>query len=206
MPARPKKNPPAGRKSQRRKPSPLEGLDLEQRADLLAWLLAQHPELVAEAAERAESMLSSLTVEDVAEEVSSAIELCDVEEVYASAGRTEFGYEPPEEVAAELLGDAVRPAMDLLKERLRLGRVAEAAILCQGIVLGLYEHRDGCDTTDQVLGFDPDFPLRAAEEAMTCYLRGDEGKRRAERPKPLPLPHSFWVSIPAWAVQFACLR
>lgn len=138
-----KKKKTAKRKSTKKKVSPLLGLDLRQRADLLSRLLANHPELEAEAEGHAEEMLSEIDLDEVADEVSTAVELCDVDQLFAQSGRTRWGYEDPNEVAPEMLHDSIEPWMDLMRERLKLGRDAEASRICQGIILGLYQHRDG---------------------------------------------------------------
>ncbi len=186
----PKKQPPS-----KARPDPLRGLDAQQRVDLLARLLGDHPELREEAAHHTSTILAEITVEQVAEDVRLAIEYCDVDQLYANSGPSSYGYEEPREVAGDMLDACVQPSMDLIAERLELGRDAEAAIVCQGILLGLYEHRHGWPTTDKVLGFDGDFPSRAADEAIRCYRQG----RGPGKKEPKPLPASFWEQVPDWS-------
>ncbi len=132
-------------------------------AAVLRALLAKHPALRAEAEEIAVGLISSPSVEDVADEVHDAVTALDIESFHGRAGKQAWGYVEPTEAAWELLEEAVEDVLADMKRRADLGLHEAAEAMCCGIVLGL-DRAKGAGS-DGPLGWAPDFP---AEEA--CHV------------------------------------
>lgn len=183
---------------------PLHALDDEQRVQVFYRLIGD-PGVRRQAQAFAEEILGLVSVEDVAEQVSDAIETADVDEVYAHSGRTRDGYVDPGEEARRYLEERIEPVLEDMERRLKQGRLGEAQAICMGILLGLYQHRSGGGTTDHVLGLDPDFAGEAADAAFNLYWHGKRyvaySTRKGKRSKTgaPALPEAFWKKIPEWA-------
>jgi hypothetical protein len=92
----------------------------------------------------------------------------------------------------------VAPVLDDMKRYIELGLEAEALEICKGMVLGLYRlsERQGGD----VLGWAPDFPAKAAGNALQFWHAGagkpkSRGIRQKTRP---PIPRHFLSMVPKW--------
>ena len=92
----------------------------------------------------------------------------DIGELNTRAGHRpdSFGYVHPVEAADEILDEALQPFLDDLQRRADLGMEAAATEIAAGILLGLYNCREGGSET--LLEYVPDY---AAERASV--LVGD---------------------------------
>jgi len=98
-------------------------------------VLEAHPELVGEAESEARRLLSAITVDDVAADVSSTLRVIRVEELAARAGRVRGpGYVHETDAAWELMQEAVEPFLADMRRRASLGMSGPAAVLATGIV------------------------------------------------------------------------
>jgi hypothetical protein len=105
---------------------------------VLEAILDAHPELLAEAGERAVAELR-VVAEDVAEDVELAVGELRVEDVWERSGKQpDGGYVEPSEAGWEVVGEAVEPFIEELERRIDLERWKDASALCQGILLGLH--------------------------------------------------------------------
>jgi hypothetical protein len=155
----------------------LDALDATESKRLLAAILAAHPELVAEAAELADAQLGAVTVEDVAEDVAFAVGELHVEDVWERSGpRADGEYVEPTEAAWTVVEEAVAPFIHDLARRLELGRRAEATVLCQGTLLGLY--RVSQEEGDFLDGR-PDSLEEVAALAIATWKKGRAGRATA---------------------------
>ena len=155
------------------KPKPataLETLRPEEAAAVLAQLLCKHPALKSEAEELATQMMSTASIEDVAQEVYLGITSIDLEALNGRAGSHSWGYVEPSEAAAELLAEAIEDRVEEMKRSLELGLLAPAEALCVGIVQGLYQARD--TNSDGALGWAVDFPIEEAGFVVEEFLKG----------------------------------
>lgn len=141
-----------------RRPEPrrsaLEALNEAERAAVLRRLLEAHPELHGEAETLASEHLVQVSSEEVAEELSWALESIPFQEMDARSGRQPGrGYVHPSEAAWELIEEAVEPFVADMQRCAELGMTEAAADVALGILAGLYECRDAEDGT--VLGWAP---------------------------------------------------
>jgi hypothetical protein len=192
------------RKIGTKKGSPLRPLTKEQKSDIFDRLVARDAKIRAAAEELADEMLATVDFDDIAEDVAASISELDVDVFYAKTGGTSDGYVDPYEYAREYLEDQVAPFFDDLENRRKEGRIEEAQVICMGIILGLYRFRGEDHGTDEVLGFDSEFPDEAAEEALELYTTGRRqlsygGVRKSKKATRVPpLPESFWERVPEW--------
>jgi len=156
----------------------LDALDATESKRLLAAILAAHPELVAEAADLADAQLGALTVEDVAEDVALALGELHVEDIWERSGPQADGeYAEPIEAAWAVVEEAVAPYIADLARRIDLGRRAEATVLCQGTLLGLY--RVSQEEGDFLDGHAPDSLEEVAALAIATWKKGRAGRATA---------------------------
>jgi hypothetical protein len=133
-------------------------------------LLNNHPELKSEELELATEMMSTASIEDVAQEVYLEITCIDLEALNERAGSHSWGYVEPSEAATELLTEAIEARVEEMKWSLELGLLAPAQALCAGIVQGLYRARD--TKSDGALGWAVDFPAEEAGFLVEQFLKG----------------------------------
>jgi hypothetical protein len=147
----------------------IDALEPIEAKRLLGSLLDTRPDLVPEVAALADAKLGEVSVESVAEKVAWAIGELQVEDVWdGSCSQPDGSYVDPTEAAYAVVDDALVPFVQDLERRIRLGREDEAAGVCQGILLGLYQVTVQCrDRGNEFLdGYAPD----AIEEAAGFVL------------------------------------
>ncbi|HKS44452.1 MAG TPA: hypothetical protein VJT49_04925 [Amycolatopsis sp.] len=151
-----------------RQASALAALSANEKATVLDELLATRPDLRQLAENHAVRLMSAADRTAVADDVASALRDLDIEELNGHAGyRPRRGYVHPVEAADEILDEALEPFLRDLERRAALGMATAATELAAGILLGLYECRDGGGET--LLEYSPDYPAeRAADVVDRC--------------------------------------
>jgi hypothetical protein len=172
----------------RRRRAKHRGLDLltddEARA-VLQELLSAHPALVPDAEHVANALLATVSFSAVAEHVFEAVQALDLDDL--DAGSTAGGYVEPSEAAWEAIGNALKPYLDDLERRTKLGHEEEAGEVCKGIVVGLYRVEQG---GFELLEYAEDCASEIAGQAVDMWRR-----RRRDR----VLPRTFVQKYaPAW--------
>jgi hypothetical protein len=151
---------------------------LEDRecGEVLAQLLERHPVLRSETNVIAESLLGDVSAEVTSKEVARQVRDLDVDRLWGRTGRKPWGYVEPGEAAWELLERVVERVQNDMKRRMRAGMESAAEMLCQGIVLGLYdvEKSGGVEVVDCA----PDFPLETAAYTVSTLVKMYPKSRR----------------------------
>ncbi len=148
------------------KESVLAALTEAERAALLDDLLAAHPELAGDAERLAARRLAATDRDAVAEEVGWSLGSLDLDQLSGRAGyHPGRGYVEATEAASELLEEALQPHLDDIGRLARLGLPAAAQEVAAGVLLALYQYRDG-PAEDTVMEEAPDFPAEAAGEVL----------------------------------------
>ena len=126
----------------------------------------------------------------------------DVDALSGRAGRHSWGYVEPDQAALDLLGEAVDPFLEDMKDKLGLGLQAEGLEICKGIVLGLYRvHKRG----GELLQYAPEFPEEHAGWVVDIWRAGGDEEKAVRRTRPLAgkvpaFPKDFVDRfVPAWA-------
>lgn len=153
--------------------STLAALSAGEKATVLDEVLAVRPDLRALAETYAARLMSNEDRSAVAGDVEDALQ-GDIEELNGHAGyRPGRGYVHPVEAADEILDEALAPFLHDLERRAALGMRTAAVELAVGILLGLYECRDGGSGT--LLEYSPDYAAeRAADVVDQCAKLGIE--------------------------------
>jgi hypothetical protein len=152
----------------------LHALSAAEKATVLDELLTARPDLRDEAEAYAIQVMTDANRLAVADDVEYALQGLDIEELNTRAGhRPGRGYVHPTEAAGEILGEALQSFLDDLQRRVGLGMGSAAAELAAGILLGLYNCRDGGSET--LLEYSPDYAAeRASGLVRDCAKLGIE--------------------------------
>ncbi len=173
----------------------LERLNPEEAVAVLHQLLDKHPELRSEAEQVATKLVSSFSIEDIAEDVCYRITAIDLDDLNGRAGAHSWGYVGPDQAAHDLLEEALEDLVDDMKRRAELGLVPAAEVLCVGIVQGLYQARD--TQSDGALGWAPDFPGEEADYVVGEFIRACAPAARKAAQK--SLVETLAKRAPKWA-------
>lgn len=148
--------------------SAMAALSVAEKATVLDELLATRPDLQGLAETCAARLMSNEDRSAVANDVADTLRGQDIEELNGHAGyRPGRGYVHPVEAADEILDEALEPFLHDLERRAALGVRTAAVELAAGILLGLYECRDGGSET--LLEYSPDYAAeRAAQVVDQC--------------------------------------
>ena len=154
--------------------SALEALSAAEKAAVLDELLAARPDLREPAEAYAVQVMTGAGRVAVADDVESALQGRDIEELNTRAGhRPGRGYVHPAEAADEILDEALQPFLDDLQRRAGLGMGSVATEVAAGILLGLYNCREGSPET--LLEYAPDYAAeRASVVVSDCARLGIE--------------------------------
>lgn len=126
----------------------LSVLSAAEKASVLDELLAVRPDLRELAETRAAQLMSTEDRDTVAAAVTDAWLGLDIMELNGRAGyQPGRGYVHAVEAAGEILDEALEPFLHDLERRAALGMTSAATELAVGILLGLYECRDGGSET-----------------------------------------------------------
>lgn len=155
---------------------------------MLDALLGRHAELREEAEKIARGILVDVDPDAVADGVEWDLRALSIDELNGRAGRQRGGYVEPTDAAWELLGEAVEPHSREVERLLTLGLAEPAVDTALGVMAGLYRCR-GCEDSDLLLAWAPDFP---AEEAAAVL------KRLTDSGCEVP-PESLANAVPDWA-------
>ena len=179
-------------------PNLLDKLESHEAAAVLSGLLARHSELRPEAEAIARSVLGKVSMITVAAEVEDALLQFGWDDLNGRAGRHSWGYVEPGEAAGVLLEEAIEPFVTQMTRHLGMGLETEALGICQGILLGLYEVRDGAG--NDILGQAPEFPNESAAYVVGLWTgKGavKPGGRKTGRRRTIP-PEFVRQHLPEW--------
>lgn len=144
-------------------------------ASVLRILLERHPNLTREAQEIAAGLVSSASIEDIADDVCTRL---DMDDLHGRAGKHSWGYVEPAQAAQDLLEEAVAGHLDDMKRRMDLGLDAGAESVCAGIVLGLF--RASRQKSGGILEWAPDFSAEHAGCVIEEYLAEYPASKRRD--------------------------
>lgn len=152
--------------------SALDALSAAEKAAVLEELLAARPDLRESADACAARFMKDASRSTIADDVATALKYLDIDELNTRAGyRPGFGYVHPVEAADEILDEALQPFLDDLQRRASLGMGSAATEVAAGILLGLYNCREGGSET--LLEYAPDYAAeRASVMVSDCVKLG----------------------------------
>ena len=166
---------------------------------MLRSLLKTHPELAGATERISRKVLGSVSIATIAKAVSKSLKVVDdIDNLTGAAGPARGGYVEPGQAAVNLCEEALDPFMNDMKRRLKMGDLQGASILCQGIVLGLYQVKDLAGGVIEYAG--EDCLEEEAAYAMETFFEIVKKKQRKGGQKPKPISETFLTEkAPAWA-------
>jgi hypothetical protein len=152
----------------------MAALSVAEKATVLDELLTARPDLHGLAETCAARLMANEDRSAVASDIADTLRGQGIEELNGHAGyRPGRGYVHPVEAADEILDEALEPFLHDLERRVALGMTTAAVELAVGILLGLYQCRDGGSET--LLEYSPDYAAeRAAQVVDQCAKLGIE--------------------------------
>lgn len=152
----------------------LDALSAAEKGAVLDELLTTRPDVRELAEAHAARLMKDATRAAVADDVESALKWLDIDELNTRGDyRPGFGYVDPAEAADEILDEALQSFLDDLQRRAGLGMGSAATEIAAGILLGLYNCREGSSET--LLEYAPDYAAeRASVLVSDCAKLGIE--------------------------------
>ena len=118
------------------KPKLIDRIKPEEALGVL-YKLAQDKEICSRIEELAGTIISAVSVDEIASNVLSALNSLDVEDLWRSSGPSRYGYNDPGEVAWEMFEEAIEPFEADLRRYKELNMHSEALEYCIGILKGI---------------------------------------------------------------------
>ena len=123
------------------KDNAIENVSPEQALEILKRLAKDDSPAIRKQIEReAERVLKTVDVEEVCEEVYSALDGIDVHELWDRSGAGRDGYCGPEEMAVEMMEEELEPFSSQVFRYLEMGMANEAKLYCMGVLKGIYQY------------------------------------------------------------------
>lgn len=86
------------------------------------------------------NVLNEVDVAETADEVLAVLGSIDVEDCWARSGSSRYGYTSPDEAAAQMIDEELRPFLDQAERYHDLGMFEQEEAQCKGVILGLYRY------------------------------------------------------------------
>ena len=120
----------------------INALSPEDALHILKKLASEDDALAVRIADMANTLLSQVDFEEIAENLLFELEALEVEAVWDRAGRTRHGYVEPNDAAYSMVEEVIEPFLNAMKKYRQMGLHAQADEQCKGMLLGLnnFEH------------------------------------------------------------------
>ena len=161
----------------------IDRISPDQALQVLRHLASSDPKIKKRIEQEAEQILKDIDVEGICEEVYSALEGIDVEELWARSGSSRHGYSSPEDMAAEMMEEELKPFSQEVFKYVEMGMAKEAKLYCMGVLKGIYRYEQESKT--QFKDWATDIP----GECFAHLL--DEWKKRADNEDDLKEMNEF---------------
>ncbi len=90
--------------------------------------------------EVAEDHIKNVDIDEICDDVFSTLDFIDVHELWDRSGASPGGYTSPEDMAYEMIEEALNPFEETVSRLFDLGMVQEAKLSCMGVLKGLYKY------------------------------------------------------------------
>lgn len=118
----------------------LSKLTGEQALVILQRLAGDNETMSAAVETAAKSVLDTVDVEEVAEDVLFSLDMIDVEDCWDRAGSSQYGYTSADEAAEELVEEAISSSVDQAERYHDLQMAEQERNTFMGIIFGLYRY------------------------------------------------------------------
>ncbi len=125
-------------------------------------------------AEIAEDLIKDVDIDEICDDVFSTLDFIDVHELWDRSGSSSDGYTSPEDMAYEMVEEALDPFEKEVHRLFDLGLTEEATLSCMGILKGLYkyEHESKSEFKDWV----PDVPGECYDHLLREWKKLNKSK------------------------------
>ena len=118
----------------------IDKISPEQALEILRRLVRNDPKIKKQIEKEAEEILRDIDVEEICEEVYSALDGIDVEELWDRSGHSRHGYSAPEDMASEMMEEELEPFNNEVLKYIEMGMTDEARLYCMGVLKGIYQY------------------------------------------------------------------
>lgn len=118
----------------------IDRISPEQALEILRRLARNSPTIRKQIENEAEEVLKKIDVEDICEDVCSALNGIDVQELWDRSGSSRQGYSGPEDMAAEMMEEELEPFYKEVFKYLEMSMANEAKLYCMGVLKGIYQY------------------------------------------------------------------
>lgn len=118
----------------------LDKISTEEALEILRRLAEKDINIAQQIEKEAKQLLKKIDLEEICEDVFSALDGIDVHELWDRSGSNRYGYSSPEEMAVEMMEEELGPYNKQVNKYLELGMVKEAKLFCMGILKGIYQY------------------------------------------------------------------
>ena len=123
--------------------------------------------------DEARSVLREVDLDEIADEVLFVLESIDVQDCWDRAGTSRDGYTSPDEAAAKLIDQQLRPFFDQVERYHELGMTHVEATYCRGVILGIYRYED--ESKSEFREWAVDIPVECASALLTEWRERGQG-------------------------------
>jgi hypothetical protein len=116
----------------------LDNISGDDALRVLRSLCASDSEIRKRITSEVEKLLSEVDRDDVADQVSSDLDAIDVQELWDRSGPKRHGYSSPEDMAVEMVEEALKPYEDKVKQYREIGMLEQSKQYCMGVLKGIY--------------------------------------------------------------------
>ena len=117
-----------------------EKLSPQEALKILKQLVKTDKDLKARVFELAERVIREVSIDEICEEVLYSLDALDVQDLWDRAGPSQYGYTSPDEMAVEMVEDALEPFVGEIKKFQDLKMPEEAKRYCMGVLYGIYRY------------------------------------------------------------------
>jgi hypothetical protein len=161
----------------------LDSINEKEALVVLKRLVESSPAIRKKAKEIAQTLLSDVDMDSVADEVLWALESLAVEDVWDNSGSKRDGYVDTTECAWHMFEDALEPFMQQMQKCQDLSLNDQAKSYCMGLLRGI--HTFETESTTEYKDWASDAP---AEYFVSIYK---EWKKQAKHKKDITEVHDF---------------
>ncbi|MCL0074030.1 hypothetical protein M1O17_03950 [Dehalococcoidia bacterium] len=112
----------------------------EQALAILKRLAEKNSDIAEQIEVEGKQLLKEVDPEEICEDVYSALDGIEVEELWDRSGSDRYGYSSPEDMALEMIEEELEPHNEEVRRYLELGMTKEAKLCCMGVLKGLYRY------------------------------------------------------------------
>lgn len=160
---------------------------------ILKKLANQNKDIKDKIIRLAESLMTDIDSEGIADEVYDALDTINVHDLWDTAGPDSYGdYYGPDEVAYDMIKDTLEPFNKELFRLCDLKKSKEAADYCMGILSGLYQYQQ--DSTSEFKDWATDMPGELFRSIQSEFTKRCSAKRQIKK-----VQDFITTECPKWA-------